>query len=665
MAVPIALRSILATAVVLSCSTTLISGSRTTVKPRPAATGSKDVNFVRPGLVITVTGAAIAADGTITTRFKLTDPKGLPLDRAGVTTPGNISVSFIAATIPAKQTQYFAYTTRSQKSPITNVTAVQASGESTGTFTQVGDGEYTYKFTAKAPANYDPTATHTIGAYGSRNLTEFDMGTQYDDAVYNFVPDGSKVEIVRDVIQTASCNKCHQSMAFHGGSRRTMELCVLCHQPQSWDPDTGNSVDMPVMIHKIHQGADLPSVKAGNHYVIVGNAQSTHDYSDINFPADARNCQVCHEQGKAAQAENMFKANRAACGACHDNVNFATGENHMNLPQVSDSGCTNCHVKQTGQEFDASIMGAHVIPRFAKALPGFVMNIEKVADAAPGKKPTVTFTVKDKAGNSIPPAKWDRLTFRFNGPTTDYNATPISEDARKAADSPNGVYSWTFATALPTNATGTWGLTMEGRSLMTLNPGTKKEIANQRDSGVNKNMYVSVDGKPMTARRQVVSLDNCNACHAGLAMHGDARNTTDNCVLCHNPSLVAGTGAASTPVDFKFMIHRIHRGKELVNDYRIGTTSFKEVGYPGDLRNCSACHVNGSEQLPLDKGMASVANPAGMVNPLGPITAACTGCHDDVSTLSHALTNTSVIGEACNACHAAGAEFAVDRVHKP
>jgi hypothetical protein len=61
------------------------------------------VDFVRPGLVIKIVSAAIADDGTITARVKFTDPKGLPLDRAGITTPGAISASLIAAYIPKGQ----------------------------------------------------------------------------------------------------------------------------------------------------------------------------------------------------------------------------------------------------------------------------------------------------------------------------------------------------------------------------------------------------------------------------------------------------------------------------------------------------------------------------------------------------------------------------------
>jgi hypothetical protein len=48
------------------------------------------IDFARPGLVITINSAKIASDGTITVTYTLTDPAGLPLDAAGVTTPGTI-----------------------------------------------------------------------------------------------------------------------------------------------------------------------------------------------------------------------------------------------------------------------------------------------------------------------------------------------------------------------------------------------------------------------------------------------------------------------------------------------------------------------------------------------------------------------------------------------
>ena len=53
------------------------------------------VNFVRPGLTMTIVSAKIATDGTITVDYKLADSKGLGLDRLGVQTPGTVAVSFL------------------------------------------------------------------------------------------------------------------------------------------------------------------------------------------------------------------------------------------------------------------------------------------------------------------------------------------------------------------------------------------------------------------------------------------------------------------------------------------------------------------------------------------------------------------------------------------
>jgi hypothetical protein len=191
------------------------------------------VNFVRPGLVFNITGVTVAVGGTVTARAKTADPRGLPLDREGIFTPGPISASFILANIPSGAKQYVSYTTRTQTSPITAQSAVQAGAGTGGAWTQVAEGEYDYRFGKKLPAGYDLNATHTVAVYGSRNLTGFDFPTSYDDATFDWVPSGAAVTVTRDVIKTATCNKCHDQLGLHGGSRRTMGVCVLCHTPQT------------------------------------------------------------------------------------------------------------------------------------------------------------------------------------------------------------------------------------------------------------------------------------------------------------------------------------------------------------------------------------------------------------------------------------------------
>ena len=652
------------------------------------------VNFVRPGLVITIKSASIAADGTIKTRLTFTDPKGAPLEREGINTPGAITVSLIAAYIPKDKPHYWDYITRIQgPSPITGQSATQATGENNGTWVKMGEGDYEYTFRTKAPTTFEKNSTHTIGVYGRRDLTEFDMGTNYADATFNFVPDGSAVTKIRDVVATASCNKCHDQLAFHGGTRRSMAICVLCHTPQSIDPDSGNTVDMPVMTHKIHMGANLPIVQAGGKYVIYGNNMSLADYSGVVFPPSPQRCEACHEASNdAAKQKNQYltEPSRASCGSCHDDVKFDTGEGHLGMPQFTDNMCSTCHIPQGEIDFDASIKGAHVIPEFSSLRTGVVVEILDIKDGVAGKKPTVTFTLKDGAGQPLPLSKMNRIGVVMAGPTTDYGATVfpgvvtpgyVSEDGLKSTCDSNGTCTYTMINAIPADAKGSYVIMLEARIIEELLAGTEKEVESEYGA-INKWKYFSVDGSTVAARRTVTSTTKCNQCHSFLSLHGTNRNQVEACIICHNPKetdVRRRTTASLLPgesIDFRQMIHMIHTGEEIQRDYTIygfGNTphNYNEVVFPaftlsgavGDRRNCGMCHVNGSENLPLKDGLLTVKNPRGFIDPQGPETTACLGCHTSIDAASHALANTSSLGESCAVCHGSSAEYSVARAH--
>jgi hypothetical protein len=162
------------------------------------------IEYVQPGFTITIVSAKVAADGTVTVDYKLADPTGQPLDRLGVTTPGTISTSFLIASIPKGQTQFASYITRTVTAITGGATATQATTDSGGTYTTIATGEYTYTFATKLPTSFDQTATHRLGIYGSRNLTVWDLGTNYADTWFDWVPDGSK-PAPRDVVRTQDC----------------------------------------------------------------------------------------------------------------------------------------------------------------------------------------------------------------------------------------------------------------------------------------------------------------------------------------------------------------------------------------------------------------------------------------------------------------------------
>lgn len=599
------------------------------------------VNFVRPGFNVTITKAELAADGTLKAWVKLTDSKGAGLDRAGLVTPGTVSVSFLSGYIPADQSQYVSYITRTRTGAAGTFT--QATGESTGTWTAIADGEYTYTFANKVPASADRTLTHTVGAYGSRNLDEFEMGRFYSDATYNFVPAGGAVTKVRDVIRTASCNRCHDPLGLHGGSRRSVEVCNMCHTPQTTDSATGNPVDMKVFIHKIHYAENLPSVKAGTPYKVA-----SQDYSDVAFPAPAMACKVCHEPKSvtgATQADNWsLKPSRAACGSCHDNVNFATGENHVGLPQFSDNQCATCHIQKGEIDFDASITGAHMIPVESSLIAGVVFSIDSAADVKPGSHPTVTFSLKDKQGAPVDIKTLSSLRLYMGGPTSDVTGY-VREDVLKAVGPGNGVYNWTFAGIIPATAKGTWQFGIEGYRTTTVLAGTQKQRS-IRDYGMNKLFYASLDGSAATPRRTVATSATCNRCHYSLEFHGGNRNELQMCTFCHNSTLTVGTTNES--FNLTNMIHTFHAEK---------------VRYPGNIRDCNQCHVGNSQFPALDEGLQPVKNGLGAVNPAPPTANACNSCHNTTAAWSHTQANTTVLGESCSVCHGATADFSVSKVH--
>src|SRR5207247_923920 len=184
-----------------------------------------------------------------------------------------------------------------------------------------------------------------------------------------------------------------------------------------------------------------------------------------------------------------------------------------------------------------------------------------------------------------------------------------------------------------------YSIGVEARRTETLLPGTTKQQV-VTYGAKNQVVSFSVDASPLEARRTVVATANCNQCHVALSVHGTLRNQTEYCVLCHNPSntdiarrptatVVADRALPPQGINFPLLVHRIHSGEHLLADNRpfvvVGFggshNDFSEVRFPpmspqgaaGDRRNCSMCHVNGSEQnLTLAKN--AVQDPQGPIH---------------------------------------------------
>jgi len=625
----------------------------------------EQVMFIRPGFNVEITDYMIENDGTVWVEFDIKDDKGLPLDMDGVYTPGEIRVSFVISRIPAGKDQYESYITRLVEAEINDNTAIQPTSDSGGTMEEIEIGSYRYTFRNKLPADYDRSATHSIGFYSDRDLEDYGLETPMDDGVVTFVPDGGEVQQIRDIVPNEACARCHDPLVAHG-RRHSIELCVMCHYDGVLNPDTQNSVDMRVMVHKIHAGDFLETP-----YQIFHRGSLT-DFSEVVFPQDLRNCDTCHAEPAVQHEAYLLNPTRASCGSCHDSVVWSSGENHVGGPQISDNLCAFCHFPEGELEFDSSIKGAHTIESKSRQLAGLNIEIQEVSNSGPGEKPIVWFALKNDDDTPIDIMDIDRIRFQLSGPTDDYSFHVTETATSDSVPVGAGEYSYTFETAIPADAEGSFAIGTEGRREVLLNAGTTSEVEYEEQGRNTPVFFFPVTDEEAVPRRMIVSDEKCEACHEDLEAHGEnRRNASNYCQMCHYPlandeEVRPEEEMPPRTIDFKMMIHRIHSGAELENDYTIygfqgSENNFNEIHYVGDRRNCEKCHVDDSYEEA--QGNLKTVTLQEFFSPMPPNTTACLGCHDGQATQAHAYLQIAPFGEACMACHGAGNEAGVARVH--
>jgi hypothetical protein len=318
------------------------------------------------------------------------------------------------------------------------------------------DGSFTYRFAAPIPAVYLPpyndtpsfgpldgelagepllAGTYTVGlsfvwTYTVEGQTFHDAG----EAAADFRFGGAPALLHREVTRQDNCNQCHVSLRAHESKRRDVALCVLCHTSGAEDANhpalaggtPGASIEMRVMVHKIHSGRHLPSVLGvgvdalGNvvhglppePYLLADPATGVHDYSQVGFPvfpdrsapmprdfghsalapaaraaedavrSGVTRCAVCHGDpdgsgplGEPAQGGLVLaQPTRRACGACHDDVDWSKSyfANQQEMPpQPDDSSCYQCHTPDgMGFYSPLAVEDAHLHPLLEPAYTG-------------------------------------------------------------------------------------------------------------------------------------------------------------------------------------------------------------------------------------------------------------------------------------------------------
>jgi OmcA/MtrC family decaheme c-type cytochrome len=620
------------------------------------------IAYIRPGVKVKIAAVTdVAAGKKPVVEFYLTDNFDQPLDRLGKITPGPIAPGFVFAKWNASSREYFAYTTRTRNG------ATNPSADQGGTYTDLELGHYKYTFGTALPSNFDAAGTYTLGVYAKRTLLDIVGKDYFADNVFKEIrPDGGTIAPVWNAFNTATtCNRCHDPIALHGGTRRDAKLCMMCHTSQTTPDASGETFNGKVFFHKLHASAQLPS---GKTYVAGGTWH-------VTYPQDLRNCTTCHEATGGEKDIWYSRPSRNACGSCHDDVNFATGENHPAGKQLDDTKCSTCHVADSGVEFDASIKGAHVIAEKSKQLKGLSISIVSYTDMVAGKKPTVVYAVKNGDGTAVDGSKLTAFSPILAGPTSSYTTYYRETGAPTAKfDAATGNTTYTFQNAIPANATGTWTLNGDFTRNVIVKRADGKADITVREAAINPNKYVSLTSAPAVARRTVVTITQCNACHDRLALHGGQRLSTEECVICHNPTNTdvarrIATAGKPEAISFQVLVHRIHTGEELNNEYTVygnGNTAhnYNEVLYPGDRRNCAKCHTGNSYRQAAGD---PVVAPRDLYSPLAATSAACLSCHDSRDAFAHAFLNTTTFGgqpaEACGVCHGPNSDLSPDKVH--
>lgn len=110
------------------------------------------------------------------------------------------------------------------------------------------------------------------------------------------------------------------------------------------------------------------------------------------------------------------------------------------------------------------------------------------------------------------------------------------------------------------------------------------------------------DGSTPFAREWVTDAA-CNGCHGEVKAHGDQRVGVKMCTLCHSDGYEDPDTGES--IDFRQMIHKIHRGEDLPSvgagtPYQIigfnqNPHDYSTVVYPQELENCESCHAGAAQ----------------------------------------------------------------------
>jgi len=379
-------------------------------------------------------------------------------------------------------------------------------------------------------------------------------------------------------------------------------------------------------------------------------------------------------------------------------------------------------------------------------LPGIVARVVGVSGGSlaggvyrAGDRLSVTFELEQANGATWDISEMNTARALVSGPTFNYQRVlaEVSNVASASVQNGDGTYTYTFTNPIPTtylpplndspdlgpeSGELTGQQLLDGTYTVGLYFGWNYTLngVNERDAGDATRDFL-LGPTAVLEPRELVTSENCNACHDSLRFHGGLRRATTLCLLCHTsgsedrPSTLDPTPGAS--VDFKVMIHRIHNGSHLpsvngvttdatgARDYTATPVPYQLVGFGDQVHDYSEivfpAWPNVDEPMPRDLGYTALGAPQraqedqirrgvtsctlchGDPDGAGPIEApaqgdlayaqpsrtSCTSCHDDWVFEHEYIANGETMpaeptDASCRSCHPeSGSNLAVREGH--
>ena len=513
----------------------------------------------------------------------------------------------------------FQATTDPTAAPSAGITyPVDCTGTSPATLTYNADGYYTYQFctdvkqSKDAAGNlvYDETKTHRVALQLSytNNAGVVVKANPYFDFTLTKDASGAAIAVMATPAQTrkmadvASCNSCHEKLAVHGSGRVDTQYCVVCHNPGTKDPVTGNVVAMSTMVHKLHAGRRLAA--AGDPYQV-----STWKADEIGFPQDLRNCTKCHSGTNLAtpQGDNWKTVvSQTACLSCHsDKPASAVGVTPVVVGKwdtshkvyagtlvgpgaaakdMTNAQCVACH--KAGSNLSPEVVHWNQNEENAAK---YKMNIESASYDSVTRNVTVKYFLSDPTNGN---AAYDLTTGCVSAASC--ASTTLFGNLRFYVAYQNMVGQSTAVTEFSAYNNGGSSANVfaykgvnDGTNHYTVDIPIPADTATAVAAGTARVVSIgqikepqlatkSLDPRPavvpaalvnvvaqhtfkdvaltgtVQARRVIVANDKCNACHGALgttsgsntlanAFHSGARNTVEACVICHDANRASST----------------------------------------------------------------------------------------------------------------------------